>query len=106
LGINSQMKDHLFYCKSKDFISNFSLVNVAVHKFIPLMVCQLKWFWLGSRGCLKGQMQCFSMQVGMNKCFLLNPEKSFAQIRLVVFKKNAHFSSKKNGVTEPKAKLL
>jgi len=27
---------------------------------------------------LKGQMQCFSMQVVMIKCFLLNPEKIFA----------------------------
>jgi len=25
----------------------------------------------------------------MNKCFLLNPEKNLAQIRLVVFEKNA-----------------
>jgi len=24
---------------------------------------------------LKGRMQCFSMQVVMNKCFLLNPKK-------------------------------
>jgi len=24
---------------------------------------------------LKGRMQCFSMQVVINKCFLLNPEK-------------------------------
>jgi len=25
----------------------------------------------------KGQVHCFSMQVVMNKCFLLNPEKKF-----------------------------
>jgi len=24
---------------------------------------------------VKGSVHCFSMQVGMNKCFLLNPEK-------------------------------
>jgi len=29
------------------------------------------------------------MQVGMNKYFFLNPEKKLAQIRLVVFEKNA-----------------
>jgi len=44
----------------------------------------------------------------MNKCFLLNPEKNLAQIRLVVFKKNAKNAPliQKNDVTEPKAKLL
>jgi len=26
-------------------------------------------------GGFKGQVQCFSMQVVVNKCFLLNPEK-------------------------------
>jgi len=26
---------------------------------------------------LKGRVHCFSMQVGINKCFLLNPEKKF-----------------------------
>jgi len=44
----------------------------------------------------------------MNKCFLLNPKKNLAQIRLAVFEKdakNTHFNSK-NDVTEPKAKLL
>jgi len=49
---------------------------------------------------IKGRVHCFSMQVVMNKCFLLflNPKKSLAQIRLVVFEKNAknaHFNSKK-----------
>jgi len=46
----------------------------------------------------KGLVQCFSMQVVMNKCFLLNPEKKLAQICLVVFEKNAkiaHFNSEK-----------
>jgi len=37
----------------------------------------------------KGRVNCFSMQVVMNKCFLLNPVKILAQIRLVVFEKNA-----------------
>jgi len=39
------------------------------------------------------------MQVVINKCFILNPEKKLAQIRFVVFekkyKKRAHFNSKK-----------
>jgi len=41
--------------------------------------------------------KCFLLIV-INKCFLLNPEKNLAQIRLVVFEKNAkaaHFNSKK-----------
>jgi len=46
----------------------------------------------------------------MNKCFLLNPEKKLAQIRLVVFEnknaKNAYFNSEKNNVTELKAERL
>jgi len=57
---------------------------------------------------LKGRVHCFSMQVVMNKYFLLNPEKILAQIRLVVFEinaKNAPLISK-NDVTEPKARLL
>jgi len=56
----------------------------------------------------EGRVQCFSMQVIMNKCFFLNPEKNFAQIRLVVFEKNAktHALIPKNDVTEPKARLL
>jgi len=45
------------------------------------------------------------MQVVMKKCFLLNPEKNLAQIRLVVFGKNALLIPK-NDVTEPKASRL
>jgi len=41
----------------------------------------------------------------MSKCFLRNPEKNLAQIRLFVFEKNAHFNPK-NDVAEPKARLL
>jgi len=32
----------------------------------------------------KGRVDCFSMQVAMNKCFNLNPGKKLVQIRLVV----------------------
>jgi len=45
------------------------------------------------------------MQVVMNKCFLLNPEKKMAQIRLVVFEINAPLIPK-NDVTEPKDRRL
>jgi len=41
----------------------------------------------------------------MNKCFLLNPEKKLAQIRLVVFEKNAPLIPE-NNVTELKARRL
>jgi len=47
---------------------------------------------------LKGRVHCFSMQVVINKCFLLNLEKKLALIRLVVFEKNtkkANFTSEK-----------
>jgi len=48
------------------------------------------------------------MQVVMNKCFLINPEKKFGADPLVVFEKNAkkHTLIPKNDVTEPKARLL
>jgi len=58
---------------------------------------------------LKGRVHWFSMQVVMNKCFLLNPEKKIflAQIRLVVFENTQknHTLIPKNDVTEPKARL-
>jgi len=38
---------------------------------------------------LKAQVHCFSTWVVMIKCFVLNPEKNFAQIRALVFEKNA-----------------
>jgi len=34
-------------------------------------------------------MQCFAMQVVLNKCFAVNPEKNLAQSRLIAFEKNA-----------------
>jgi len=52
---------------------------------------------------LKGPVQCFSMQVVMNKCFLLNPEKNLVQIRLVLNSDTLQF--RKNDVTEPKFRL-
>jgi len=44
---------------------------------------------------LKDRVQCFSMQVVINKCFLLNLEKILTQTRLVVIEKNAHFNFEK-----------
>jgi len=48
------------------------------------------------------------MQIVMNKCFLLNPEKKLAHICLDDFEKNAINTPliPKNDVTEPKARLL
>jgi len=57
------------------------------------------------RRTFKDRVHCFSMQIVMNKCFLLNSEKKLAQIRLVVFEKKAPLIPK-NDVTEPKARLL
>jgi len=52
----------------------------------------------------KSRVQFFLMQVVINKCFLLNPEKKLAQICLVVvFAKNPHFNSKK--MTSPSRTL-
>jgi len=46
------------------------------------------------------------MQVVMKKCFFLNPEKkNLAQIRLVVFEKNASLIPKID-VTKPKSRRL
>jgi len=53
----------------------------------------------GQISYFKGRVQCFSKKVVMNKCFLLNPEKNLAQIRFVLFEKNAPLIPK-NDVTE------
>jgi len=48
------------------------------------------------------------MQVAMNMCFLLNPEKK-ARIYLIIFEektKKSHTLISKNDVTEPKASLF
>jgi len=56
----------------------------------------------------KGRVDCFSMQVVINKCFLLNPEKKFGadlSCHLTTIQKKAHFNAE-NDVTEPKARRL
>jgi len=57
----------------------------------------------------KDRVHCISIQIIKNKCFLLNPGKNVAQIRLLGFeKKNAKNARviPKNDVTEPKARKL
>jgi len=55
---------------------------------------------------IKGQMHCFSMQVVMNKRFLLNLKKKLAKIRLIVFEKKSTPLIPKKYVTEPKTRRL
>jgi len=53
----------------------------------------------GYQAKLKGRVRCFSMQVVINKCFLLNPEKEFGTNPFGRFQKrtkNAHLKSKKS----------
>jgi len=58
---------------------------------------------------LKDWVQCFSMQIVISKCFLLNHEKNLALIRVVFFRekqKKTQTLTPKNDVTDPKARLL
>jgi len=52
---------------------------------------------------IKGWVQCYSMQVVMNKCFL-NPEKRCSSI--LSLEKNTKTLFSNNDVTDPKARLL
>jgi len=57
---------------------------------------------------INGRVHGISMQVIMNKCFVLNPEKQFGAdpfCRLGEKRKSAPLNPK-NDVTEPKARLL
>jgi len=57
----------------------------------------------------KGRVHCFSMQVGMNKCFLLNPEKNWRRFVLTFSRKTQKTHSTlipKSNVTELKTRLL
>jgi len=54
-------------------------------------------------------VQCFSTQVVINKCFLLNPEKKFWRRSVLLFSRKTlktHTLIPKNDVTDPKARLL
>jgi len=44
---------------------------------------------------LKDRVHCFSMQVIMNKCFLLNPEKKFGANPSCRFRDKRTFNSEK-----------
>jgi len=55
---------------------------------LPVSLAQIHLFLLCPFD-LKAECIAFQMQVVMNKCFLLNPEKILVQIRLVIFEKNA-----------------
>jgi len=54
---------------------------------------------------IKGRVHCFSTQIVMNKCYLLNPEKKFGADPSCHFRKKRTLISK-NVVTEPKARRL
>jgi len=64
-----------FYCKTVNLLP-FSMTDWRRQTAEP------------SYSRFKSRMQCSSMQVVMNKCFLLNPEKNLIQIYLVVFENN------------------
>jgi len=53
---------------------------------------------------LKGRLQCFSMQVVMNKCFLLNPEKKVGADPSCRFREKTLIP--RNDVTETKTRRL
>jgi len=55
---------------------------------------------------IKGRVHCFSMQIVMNKCFLLNSEKKLGADSSLSFSKKTHTIIPKNNVTVPKAKVL
>jgi len=77
----------------------FSLKEVKAYKGTSPGTVRWTCHTLSTNKCLiKGRVHCFSMQVVMKKCFLLNPGKKLAQILLVIFEKNAknaHFNSEK-----------
>jgi len=82
-------QNHSQYCKN---ISNMCFYPAPFEGWEPCIS--------NRRGILEDREQCFSIQVVMNKCFLLNHEKkNLAQIRLVVFEINAPLIPK-NDVTE------
>jgi len=68
---------------------NYNLChNISLHD----TEYRLYWFFISSILYIKiksfeGQVQCSSMQVILNKCFSLNPEKNLVQIDLVVWEK-------------------
>jgi len=78
-----------------------SVINTIDDQMLirPVLIFLPEWAYSD----LTGRVHCFSMQVVINKCFFLNPEKILVHIRLVVFEKNATLIPKSD-VTEPKAR--
>jgi len=73
-----------------------------MHPYHSILLKHTKNKGKKARSYFKGRVQCFSMQVVMNKCFLLNPEKDLALIRL-----SFYFTLiPKNDVIDPKARKL
>jgi len=90
----------IFYLKS----NNWAIMMPIRPKYLKL---RLTFFacWVFDFLCymfrLKGRMHCFSLQVVMNNCFLLNWCRS-----VLLFSRKTHTLIPKNYVTEPKAILI
>jgi len=78
--------------KKKIFYFIFGLVKDSKNTFSENIELLLSNFI----ALFKDLVQCFSMPVVMIECFFLNPEKNLAQIRLVVFEKNAKTAKLRN----------
>jgi len=89
------MNTKTLYCQTLnslpfDWAGKVQVILVLAHLFVKVP---------------KVRVHCFSMQVEMNKCFLLNPEKNFGADPSCRFREKRTFNSE-NDVTEPKARLL
>jgi len=71
----------------------------------PTKAIELAPLPLDNRKGIKVRMQCFSMQVVLNKCFLLNREKSRRR-SIFSFSRKTHNLIPKNDVTELRARRL
>jgi len=71
-------------------------IYISLHLFLCYMyLCQIKAY----------RVHCFLMQFVINKCFLPNPEKNLAQIRHVVFEKNAKNAHLIRKMASPRRRL-
>jgi len=76
--------------KSSIETSNLKVLKVWVHCFSMQVVIN-KCFLLNPE---KNFVHCFSMQVVINKCFLLNPEKNFGADPSCHFREKCTFNFK------------
>jgi len=115
LSCLTQMK-HIAWPIQCDFLfalsyfTYFFLIDKKSVKHLFCFYCDANWYSTTSskKSTIKGRGHCFSMQVVMNKCFLLNTEKKIGADSVCHFRekrKNAPLLPK-NDVTEPKARLL